>query len=114
MGWGPLRSPFVLPSTETRATTRVPTHPITTPAPTGTRGLLPKNPIPERGADLPLRLGVDLCWIEDCSGMLQIVEAEQPAAIVHTTADGGEGHPLAFVEPSLAQQLNNSGGNTGI
>ena len=46
--------------------------------------------------------------------MLQIVEAEQPAAIVHTTTDGGEGHPLTFVEPSLAQQLDNGGGNTGI
>jgi hypothetical protein len=32
-----------------RATTRVPTLPITTPAPTGTRGLLPKKPIPESG-----------------------------------------------------------------
>ena len=51
--WGSVsggdRAPFVLPSIETRATTRVPTHPITTPAPTGTRDLLPKKPIPERG-----------------------------------------------------------------
>src|SRR6266567_3508359 len=46
--WGPLWSPVVLPSRGTRATTRVPTLPITAPAPTGTRGLLPKKPIPER------------------------------------------------------------------
>jgi ADP-heptose:LPS heptosyltransferase len=37
----------------TRATTRVPTQPITTPAPTGTRDLLPKKPIPERGSGDP-------------------------------------------------------------
>ncbi len=51
--WGPLWSPASLSMEGRRATTRVPTQPITTPAPTGTRGLLPKKPIPERRAPLP-------------------------------------------------------------
>src|SRR5437879_8215406 len=53
VAWGPLRSPFVLPSTGTRATARVPTQPITTPAPTGTRDLLPKKPTCGRQGDAP-------------------------------------------------------------
>ncbi len=50
--WGPLRSPFVLWWKATRATTRVPTQPFTTPAPTGTRPLsmdVCKKPILEAG-----------------------------------------------------------------
>jgi hypothetical protein len=55
----PLWSPFVLPSRGTRATTRVPTHPLTTPAPTGRSrfpSLFAKNlPLKASPCGCPLR-----------------------------------------------------------
>src|SRR6266571_7473962 len=67
--WGPLWSPVVLPSRGTRATTRVPTLPITTPAPTGTRGLLPKKPIPER-PERPAPMDTRLHYLQTWAAMV--------------------------------------------
>src|SRR5207245_11805501 len=46
--------------------------------------------------------------------LFRSVEAQKPAAIVHTASDGRKRHPLTIVQASLSQQFYQRGSYAGI
>jgi hypothetical protein len=55
-----------------------------------------------------------LLRIQHSLQIFEFMEAQKPAAIVHTTSDSGKRHPLTIMKATLAQQLHERGSYAGI